>query len=107
MFTRLVEINTKYGKTREVADIIQQKVLPILNKQQGFIDEIVLLSTAELNRIVALSFWKTAEDAELYRREHFLKVEELLKPMLEVAPKIHTFDGDLFTTHKIAMGRAA
>ena len=43
MFTRLVEINTKYGKTREVADIIQQKVLPILNKQQGFIDEIMLL----------------------------------------------------------------
>ncbi len=107
MFTRLVEINTKYGKTREVADIIQQKVLPILNKQQGFIDEIVLLSTGELNRIVALSFWRTAEDAELYRREHFLKVEELLKPMLEVAPKIHTFDVDLFTTHKIAMGKAA
>jgi len=107
MFTRLVEINTKYGKTREVADIIQQKVLPILNKQQGFIDEIVLLSTTELNRILALSFWKTAEDAELYRREQFLKVEELLKPMLEVAPKIHTFDVDLFTTHKIAMGKAA
>ena len=107
MFTRLVEINTKYGKTREVADIIQQKVLPILNKQQGFIDEIMLLSTTELNRIVALSFWRTAEDAELYRREQFLKVEEMLKPMLEVAPKIHTFDVDLFTTHKIAMGKAA
>ncbi|MGO9209366.1 MAG: antibiotic biosynthesis monooxygenase family protein [Terriglobales bacterium] len=107
MFTRLVEINTKYGKTREVADIIQQKVLPILNKQQGFIDEIMLLSTTELNRIVALSFWKSAEDAELYRREQFLRVEELLKPMLEVAPKIHTFDVDLFTTHKIAMGKAA
>ena len=107
MFTRLVEINTKYGKTREVADVIQERVLPILKKQQGFIDEIVLLSTSELNRILALSFWKTAEDAELYRREQFLKVEELLKPMLEVAPKIHTFDVDLFTTHKIAMGRAA
>jgi quinol monooxygenase YgiN len=107
MFTRLVEINTKYGKTREVAGIIQEKVLPILKKQQGFIDEIVLLSTTELNRILALSFWKTAEDAELYRREHFLKVEEMLKPMLEVAPRIHTFDVDLFTTHKIAMGKAA
>jgi len=107
MFTRLVEINTKYGKTREVAEMIQEKVLPILKKQPGFLDEIVLLSTTELNRIVALSFWKTAEDAELYRRENFLKVEELLKPMLEVAPKIFTFDVDLFTTHKIAAGKAA
>jgi len=107
MFTRLVEINTKYGKTREVADIIQEKVLPILKKQQGFIDEIVLLSTTELNRILAISFWRTAEDAELYRREQFAKVEELLQPMMEVSPKIHTFDVDLFTTHKIAMGKAA
>ena len=107
MFTRLVEINTKYGKTREVADTIQDKVLPILKKQPGFIEEIVLLSTNELNRIVALSFWKTAEDAELYRRENFHKVEELLKPMLEVAPRILTFDVELFTTHKIAMGKAA
>ena len=107
MFARLVEINTKYGKTREVADIIQEKVLPLLKKQQGFMDEIVLMSTTELNRIVALSFWRTPEDAELYRREQFLKVEELLKPLLEVAPKIHGFDVDLFTTHKIAMGKAA
>ena len=107
MFTRLVEINTKYGKTKEVAEMIQEKVLPILKKQPGFIDEIVLLSTTELNRIVALSFWKTAEDAELYRRENFLKVEEMLKPMLEVAPKIFTFDVDLFTAHKIAAGKAA
>lgn len=107
MFTRLVEINTKYGKTKEVAEIIQEKVLPILKKQPGFIDEIVLLSTTELNRIVALSFWRTAEDAELYRREQFMKVEELLKPMLEVAPKILTFDVEMFTTHKIAMGKAA
>ena len=107
MFTRMVEINTKYGKTKEVAEIIQEKVLPILKKQPGFIDEIVLLSTTELNRIVALSFWKTAEDAELYRREHFMKVEEIMKPMLETSPRILTFDVELFTTHKIAMGKAA
>jgi heme-degrading monooxygenase HmoA len=107
MFTRLVEINTKYGKTKDVAAMIQEKVLSILKKQPGFIDEIVLLSTTELNRIIALSFWKTAEDAELYRRENFLKVEELLRPMLEVAPKILTFDVELFTTHKIAAGKAA
>lgn len=107
MFTRLVEINTKYGKTKEVADMIREKVLPMLKKQPGFMDEIVLLSTTELNRIVALSFWETAEDAERYRRENFMKVEEMLKPMLEVTPKIFTFDVDLSTTHKIAAGKAA
>jgi hypothetical protein len=54
-----------------------------------------------------MSFWKNPEDAELYRREQYHKVEELLRPLLETAPKVHTFDVDTFTTHKIAMGKAA
>ncbi|MBZ5648605.1 MAG: antibiotic biosynthesis monooxygenase [Acidobacteriia bacterium] len=107
MFTRLVEVTTKLGKTKEVAEIIQEKVLPILRKQPGFIDEIVLVSTAEANLIYAMSFWKNPEDAELYRREQYPKVEELLRPLLETNPKILTFDVDTFTTHKIALGKVA
>ena len=107
MFTRLVEFTAKVGKTKEVAEVIQEKVLPILNKQPGFMDEIVLISTAETNRILGMSFWKNPEDAELYRREQYHKVEELLRPLLETAPKVHTFDVDTFTTHKIALGKAA
>ena len=35
MFTRIVEITAKQGKTKEVAATIQEKVLPILKKQPG------------------------------------------------------------------------
>jgi quinol monooxygenase YgiN len=107
MFTRIVEFTAKQGKTEEVTQAIQQKVLPILKKQPGFVDEIVLVSTAETNRILGMSFWKTPEDAELYRREHYPKVEEVLRPLVETAPKVNTFDVDTSTTHKIALGKAA
>jgi heme-degrading monooxygenase HmoA len=107
MFTRIVEFTAKHGKTKEVAELIQNKILPILKKQAGFVDEIVLVSTAETNRILGMSFWKTPEDAELYRREQYPKVEELLRPVLETTPKVQTFDVDTFTTHKIALGKAA
>jgi heme-degrading monooxygenase HmoA len=107
MFTRIVEFTAKNGKTKEVAELIQAKILPILKKQPGFVDEIVLLSTAETNRILGMSFWKNPEDAELYRREQYPKVEELLRSMLETTPKVHTYDVDTFTTHKIALGKAA
>ena len=107
MYTRLVEINAKFGKTHEVTEIIQEKILPMLKRQNGFLEEIVLVSTSETNRILGLSFWKTPEDAENYRREQYLKIEELLRPLLETAPKVTTFEVDTFTTHKIAMGRAA
>ena len=52
MFTRIVEFTAKNGKTKEVAELIQAKILPILKKQPGFVDEIVLVSTAETNRIL-------------------------------------------------------
>ena len=107
MFTRIVEITAKHGKTKEVAETIQEKVLPILKKQPGFVDEVVLVSTAETNRILGMSFWNTPEDAERYRREHYSKVEELLQPLLETTPKVNTFDVDTSTTHKIALGKAA
>jgi hypothetical protein len=43
MFTRVVEINAKSGKASELAKAIQEKVLPILKKQTGFMDETVLI----------------------------------------------------------------
>jgi heme-degrading monooxygenase HmoA len=107
MFTRIVEFTAKQGKTKEVAQTIQDRALPILKKQPGFVDEVVLISTAETNRILAMSFWNTPEDAERYRREHYPKVEELLRPLIETAPKVNTFDVDTSTAHKIALGKAA
>ena len=37
MFTRIVEIIAKNGKTHELANAIHEKVLPILKKQPGFV----------------------------------------------------------------------
>jgi len=107
MFTRMVEITAKQGKTKEVSDTIRGKVLPILRKQPGFVDEIVLVSTDETNRILGMSFWQTPEDAELYRLDHYPEVGEILRPLLETTPMVTTFEVDISTTHKIALEKAA
>lgn len=107
MFTRVVEINSKSGKASELANTIHEKVLPILKKQKGFVDEIVLTSDAEPNRIIGLSFWNSKEDAERYHREQYPKVNEILSPFLEGAPVIRTFNVHTSTTHRIAAGKAA
>ena len=41
MFTRVVEITSKAGKSHEVANIIDEKVLSFLRQQPGFLDETV------------------------------------------------------------------
>ena len=107
MFTRVVEITCKSGKAKELSNTINEKVLPILKKQTGFVDEAVLVSDTESTRILGLSFWNSKDDAERYHREQYPKIQEMLKPMLETEPVIRTFDVHTSTTHKIAPGKAA
>jgi heme-degrading monooxygenase HmoA len=107
MFTRTVEVIAKSGKARELAHTINDKVLPILKKQTGFVDETLLVSDAEPNRILALSFWNSKEDAERYHREQYPLVHEMVRQLLEAEPVIRTFNVDSSTTHKIAAGKAA
>jgi len=107
MFTRTVEVTAKSGKGRELANIINDKVLPILKKQTGFVDETLLVSDAEPDRIVALSFWKSKEDAEEYQRGQYPAIHEMVRHLLEAEPVIRTFNVDSSTTHKIAAGKAA
>ena len=107
MFTRVVELKAKSGKARELGQAINDKALPILKKQDGFVDEIVLVSDTEPDRILALSFWKRQQDAERYSKEQYPKINEQISHLLEGAPTVKTFNIDTSTTHKIAAGKAA
>jgi heme-degrading monooxygenase HmoA len=107
MFTRIVELTTKPGKIEQLSNIINDDVLPILKKQRGFVDEVVLISDKEDNRVLGLSFWNTREDAEQYRRAEYPKVLEMLRSLLDAEPVIRTFDVHTSTTHKITASKAA
>ena len=107
MFTRVVEVTTKNGKAKDVCKTIQEKALPILKMQNGFVDEITLVSTADPNRVLALSFWKTREDAQHYHQQQFSNVTSLIRNHLESDPQVETFDLEYSTAYKIAAGRAA
>jgi heme-degrading monooxygenase HmoA len=107
MFTRTVEVTSKSGKARELTNIIHDKALPILKKQKGFVDETVLVSDTEENRVLSLSFWNNKEDAERYQREQYPAIHEMVRHLLEAEPVIRTFNVDSSTTHRIAAGKAA
>jgi len=107
MFTRIVHITAKTGKGRELATLANEKILPILQNTPGFVDEIGLVSTDNPDRMVAISFWKTKEDAERYQRDQFNKVNDLLKNLLLNPPLVETYNVEASTVHRIASGKAA
>jgi heme-degrading monooxygenase HmoA len=107
MFTRVVELTSKPGKGKELSNTVNEQAVPILKKQSGFVDEIILNSDAEPDRVLALSFWKTKEDAERYHREQYKNIHESMRHLLQTEPNIRTFDVHTSTAQKIAVERAA
>jgi heme-degrading monooxygenase HmoA len=75
--------------------------VPILKKQNGFVDEIILNSEAEPDRVLALSFWNTKEDAERYHREQYRNIHESLRHLLQTEPNVRTFDVHTWTGQKV------
>src|SRR5258708_13224033 len=107
MYTRIVEITSKSGKSRELCNTIEEKVVPILKKQTGFVDETVLVSDTESNQVLGLSFWNSKEDAERYHREQYPKVHEMLTHLIDTEPPIRTFTVQASTTHQITASKPA
>jgi quinol monooxygenase YgiN len=107
MFTRIVEITAKTGKSHELAKTIQDKVLPILKKQHGFVDETVLLSETEPDRLIAQSTWNKREDAERYHNNDYKLVRETVEQLMEGDPVVRTFRLHSSTVQRSAAGKAA
>jgi heme-degrading monooxygenase HmoA len=85
----------------------QNKLLPILRVQPGFVDEIVLQSDVEPDRFLTLSFWKTREQTELYNQQAYPAVKEVLRASLETDPVVRTFNVASSKACNIATGTAA
>jgi quinol monooxygenase YgiN len=107
MFTRVVTVRTKPGKARALAKTIHEKILPILQDQQGFVDEILLVSDTEPDQILSLSFWKSQQDAERYSQGQYPRINELISHLVESAPVPRTFNVDTFISHNIVAGKVA
>lgn len=107
MYTRVVELTTKSGKARELCNTVDEKVMPILKKQTGFVDEMVLVSNTEPNRVLGISVWNSQEDAERYHREQFPKISEILSHLIESDPVVRTFEVHASTAHRVTASKAA
>jgi len=106
MFARIVDFVSRPGKTRALNEIIQNRLLPILSVQPGFVDEIVLESNVEP---------KSSSDSELGKLGKKRSVTTRKLPggqggagcFLEIDPVVRTFNVMNSSTHDIAAGSTA
>ena len=85
---------------KQVPNVIQNDVLPLLRKQKGFRDEIVL-TAPDRSAFLAVSFWETKADAEAYERTTYPEVLKAMAPIIEGTPQVETYEVSNSTFHKI------
>jgi len=101
MFARSVTIRLKSNSVGEFNRTLEKEVLPLLQKQKGFQDEISLVSSNG-TEAVGISLWERKEDAELYNRTTFSDVQKLLAKVSEGTPHVQTYEVGTSTLHKVA-----
>jgi heme-degrading monooxygenase HmoA len=106
MFARHVMLQLKPNVAEEFPVTFEKEILPLLRKQKGFLDELLLV-TPEKKEVVAISLWETKEYAEAYSRELYPKIEKIVARFIEGIPVVKRFEAEYSTFHKIAFAATA
>ena len=101
MFARNVSLRLKPNTLSEFTRIFDKEVLPMLQKQSGFRDEILFAVPGGLD-VVAISLWDTKDYAEAYNAAGYPEVLKILDKVLDGTPKVQVSDVISSTVHKPA-----
>ena len=96
MFSRQITMQINKNWTPEFPKVIEKEVLPLLRRQKGFLDELILLSPNK-TEVVAISWWETKEFAEIYNREFYPEVVKIINKYVEGLPVVKTFEVEYAT----------
>ena len=101
MFARHVSMRLKPNTLAEFTRTLENEVIPLLQKQRGFRDEIVLVVPGG-TEAVGISLWDQKENADAYSRETYPEVQKLLAKVIEGTPRVQTYEVSNSTFHRIA-----
>src|SRR6266487_1603278 len=101
MFARSVTIHLKSNSVSKFNSTMEKDILPMLQKQKGFRDEISLV-TSNGSEAVGISLWDRKEDAEAYNRTTYPDVQKLLARVSEGTPQVQTYEVGSSTIQKTA-----
>jgi heme-degrading monooxygenase HmoA len=85
---RSVRFDIATDKNEEFHTLFRNEVLPILRKQDGFKDEILLVQD---QHVLAISVWKNLDSARKYESATYPQVDKTLRPVMSGKPTVETF----------------
>src|SRR6202795_5151553 len=100
MFARHMMLQLKPNMANEFPVTFEKEILPLLRRQKGFVDELVLV-TPEKRELKSISLWESKEYAELYHRQLYPQIEKIMARYVEGIPVVKKFEAEYSTFHKL------
>ena len=99
MFARTLSVQLQPNKFAEFTKAVETNILPLLRKQQGFRDELILFAPDNVD-VLAISLWDSKESADRYSRETYPQVLKTLARVIEGTPQVRNYEVAFSTAHK-------
>jgi hypothetical protein len=106
MFVRKVTTLLKPNSISKFSRLMDEEVIPMLRKQNGFQDELTFFDPRE-DAVTSISLWDKASNAEAYSRETYPAVLKKLAALIEGTPKVDTYEVLNSTFHQVTAAVAA
>ena len=95
-FARNVHFTVKNGQVDEFNRLMSKEVLPLLNNEKGFRQDLTVLGN---NTGMSISVWDDRACAEAYNTKTYPDVLKKLNAVLEGKPRVDTYDTILTMVH--------
>jgi heme-degrading monooxygenase HmoA len=92
---RSVRFEIAPEKNEQFHTLFRNEVLPILKKQDGFKDELLLVQD---QHVLAISVWNNMDSARKYESSIYPQLDKALRPVMSGKPTVETFKFDSLST---------
>lgn len=103
MFSRIINCTVDTGRLKEFKSALNDKFLPRIQSQPGFLENIESLDPAT-GQFCCVTVWKSAADLENYEKGLFQEVAANLVPLMTAGPNVQTLPVENSSVHHVKAG---
>ena len=100
MVVRLTFIKISSGQEEKARKVYREEIIPVVKKQKGNIDVMLLHPSKEGEEHVSYTSWKRKEDAEAYHTSGtYKKLVDKMKDLFDSQPVLKSFTAEEESVH--------
>lgn len=106
MFARIITCTVQPAKVNEFRNLLNNKLLPVVQSQPGFVENIEALDP-NTGQFSCTTLWRSREDIEHYDNNVFPEIASKMSPMLQANPVVQTLPVENSSAHRVMRAAAA